>query len=249
MGSLIIIAFAVLLVTPQLFTRKVILGSDSIFHYNRFYEAAMQLKNGNLSYFLSLYGFQQSGRIVNISSVWGVCGASCEAAYSASKGGVGALPSSCQELRPPGDPGQCHCLRRHRYGNERVSVRRRGRSAPGRDPRRPHGAAGRGGRCGLCHDRIPGLPHRPDPPSGRGVDLIQRRTVLERTGTLGSKPQDSGGADSGLWIGLLADMDSGLRDRALETGADPGSRAGLWDSAPIPARSVKIRLVSLDYWA
>lgn len=63
--SLIIIAFAVLLVTPQLFTRKVILGSDSIFHYNRFYEAAMQLKDGNFSYFLSLYGFQQSGRIVN----------------------------------------------------------------------------------------------------------------------------------------------------------------------------------------
>ena len=61
----LIIAFAVLLVTPQLFTRKVILGSDSIFHYNRFYEAAMQLKNGNFSYFLSLYGFQQSGRIVN----------------------------------------------------------------------------------------------------------------------------------------------------------------------------------------
>ena len=54
-----------LLVTPQLFTRKVILGSDSVFHYNRFYEDAMQLKNGNFSYFLSLYGFQQSGRIVN----------------------------------------------------------------------------------------------------------------------------------------------------------------------------------------
>ena len=63
--SLFIIGFAILLVTPQLFTRKVILGSDSIFHYNRFYEAAMQLKNGNFSYFLSLYGFQQSGRIVN----------------------------------------------------------------------------------------------------------------------------------------------------------------------------------------
>ena len=62
---LIIVVFAVLLVTPQLFTRKVILGSDSVFHYNRFYEAAMQLKNGNFSYFLSLYGFQQSGRIVN----------------------------------------------------------------------------------------------------------------------------------------------------------------------------------------
>ena len=63
--SLFIISFAILLVTPQLFTRKVILGSDSIFHYNRFYEAAMQLKNGNFSYFLSLYCFQQSGRIVN----------------------------------------------------------------------------------------------------------------------------------------------------------------------------------------
>ncbi|WP_296125095.1 hypothetical protein [uncultured Streptococcus sp.] len=63
--SLFIIVFAILLVMPQLFTRKVILGSDSIFHYNRFYEAAMQLKNGNFSYFLSLYGFQQSGRIVN----------------------------------------------------------------------------------------------------------------------------------------------------------------------------------------
>ena len=68
---LIIVAFAVLLVTPQLFTRKVILGSDSVFHYNRFYEAAMQLKNGNFSYFLSLYGFQQSGRIVN--ALYGFC--------------------------------------------------------------------------------------------------------------------------------------------------------------------------------
>ena len=62
--SLFIISFAILLVTPQLFTRKVILGSDSIFHYNRFYEAAMQLKNGNFSYFLSLYSFQQSGRML-----------------------------------------------------------------------------------------------------------------------------------------------------------------------------------------
>ena len=58
-------SFAVLLVTPQLFTRKVILGSDSIFHYNRFYEAAMQLKMVTFLTFLSLYGFQQSGRIVN----------------------------------------------------------------------------------------------------------------------------------------------------------------------------------------
>ena len=32
-----------------------------------------------------------SGNIVNISSVWGECGSACEAAYSASKGGVAQL--------------------------------------------------------------------------------------------------------------------------------------------------------------
>ena len=43
----------------------------------------------------------QSGHIVNISSVWGVCGASCEAAYSASKGGVNALTQAlAKELAP-----------------------------------------------------------------------------------------------------------------------------------------------------
>ena len=34
---------------------------------------------------------QKSGLIVNVSSVWGEVGASCEAAYSASKGAVNAL--------------------------------------------------------------------------------------------------------------------------------------------------------------
>ena len=34
---------------------------------------------------------QKSGKIINISSMWGVNGASCEAAYSASKAGVGGL--------------------------------------------------------------------------------------------------------------------------------------------------------------
>lgn len=83
---------------------------------------------------------KQSGRIVNISSVWGVCGASCEAAYSASKGGVGALTQAlAKELAPSGIQVNAIGLRRHRYGNERVSVRRRGRSAPGRDPARRMG--------------------------------------------------------------------------------------------------------------
>ena len=44
---------------------------------------------------------QKQGKIINISSVWGVCGASCEAAYSASKGGVNALTMAlAKELAP-----------------------------------------------------------------------------------------------------------------------------------------------------
>ena len=34
---------------------------------------------------------EKCGKIINISSVWGIAGASCEAAYSASKGAVNAL--------------------------------------------------------------------------------------------------------------------------------------------------------------
>ncbi|WDF83404.1 hypothetical protein PQ472_03955 [Lacticaseibacillus pabuli] len=49
---------------PQLFNHSLILGVDSIFHLNRFYEAAMQLQHHDLSYFQSNYAFQQSGRIV-----------------------------------------------------------------------------------------------------------------------------------------------------------------------------------------
>ena len=44
---------------------------------------------------------RQKGKIINISSVWGICGASCEAAYSASKGGVNALTKAlAKELAP-----------------------------------------------------------------------------------------------------------------------------------------------------
>lgn len=41
------------------------------------------------------------GSIVNISSIWGVCGASCEVAYSASKGGVNSFTKAlAKELGP-----------------------------------------------------------------------------------------------------------------------------------------------------
>lgn len=45
----------------------------------------------------------KNGRIINISSVWGEHGASCEVAYSASKGGVNALTKAlAKELAPSG---------------------------------------------------------------------------------------------------------------------------------------------------
>ena len=47
--------------------------------------------------------FEDWNRIVsaNLSSVWGVCGASCEAAYSATKGGVNGLTMAlAKELAP-----------------------------------------------------------------------------------------------------------------------------------------------------
>lgn len=44
-----------------------------------------------------------SGHIINISSVWGCVGASCEAAYSATKGGVNAYTQAlAKELAPSG---------------------------------------------------------------------------------------------------------------------------------------------------
>lgn len=44
---------------------------------------------------------RKQGRILNISSVWGEVGASCEAAYAATKGGINALTMSLgKELAP-----------------------------------------------------------------------------------------------------------------------------------------------------
>lgn len=44
---------------------------------------------------------RHSGKIINISSVWGCCGASCEVAYSATKGGINAFTQAlAKELAP-----------------------------------------------------------------------------------------------------------------------------------------------------
>jgi 3-oxoacyl-[acyl-carrier protein] reductase len=51
---------------------------------------------------------RKQGRIVTISSMWGQVGASCEAAYSASKGAVIALTKAlAKELGPSGIPVNC----------------------------------------------------------------------------------------------------------------------------------------------
>ena len=51
---------------------------------------------------------KHSGNIINISSVWGVAGASCEAVYSAAKGGVIAFTKAmAKELAPSGIRVNC----------------------------------------------------------------------------------------------------------------------------------------------
>lgn len=52
----------------------------------------------------------REGRIVNISSVWGISGASCESVYSASKGGLIAFSKAmAKELAPSSVTVNCVC--------------------------------------------------------------------------------------------------------------------------------------------
>lgn len=62
---LLISCFSAVILLPQINQHALILGGDSSFHWNRIYDTMMQIKNGNLQYFISMYGFSQSGRIVN----------------------------------------------------------------------------------------------------------------------------------------------------------------------------------------
>ncbi|WP_430609532.1 hypothetical protein [Enterococcus sp. DIV0876] len=62
---LLILFASLLLVFPQVYLKGFVIGSDAMFHFNRFYDASEQIKNGNFQYFITMYGFQQSGRIVN----------------------------------------------------------------------------------------------------------------------------------------------------------------------------------------
>lgn len=56
---------SIVIQSSQLYTKGYIFGIDSLFHMNRIYETMMQLRTGNFSYFISVFGFDQSARIVN----------------------------------------------------------------------------------------------------------------------------------------------------------------------------------------
>ena len=75
--------------TPEEWHRVMSVNLDSCF-YTCKYSIPLMLKN-------------HSGRILNISSVWGNVGASMETAYSASKGGMNAFTKAlAKELAPSG---------------------------------------------------------------------------------------------------------------------------------------------------
>ncbi|MBR5152366.1 MAG: 3-oxoacyl-ACP reductase FabG [Clostridia bacterium] len=51
---------------------------------------------------------QKKGAIINISSIWGICGASCEVAYSAAKAGlIGMTKALAKEVGPSGISVNC----------------------------------------------------------------------------------------------------------------------------------------------
>ncbi|MFC0234046.1 hypothetical protein ACFFIF_08600 [Vagococcus entomophilus] len=54
-----------ILLVPFIIHHSTVISGDTLFHFNRFYETAMQWKNHNFQYFISMYGFSQSARIVN----------------------------------------------------------------------------------------------------------------------------------------------------------------------------------------
>ncbi|MBW1604824.1 hypothetical protein [Lactobacillus sp. Sy-1] len=62
---LFILVIACLALYQQWHAQSAYIGLDSLFHMNRFYDAMMQIKTGNYSYFQSFFGFGQSGRVVN----------------------------------------------------------------------------------------------------------------------------------------------------------------------------------------
>jgi len=92
----------------------IIVNNAGIAHYGLLTDVAEEewdhVMNVNLKgMFLCTQAFiphmvsQKYGRIVNVSSIWGISGASCEVVYSTAKGGVNAFTKAlAKELAPSG---------------------------------------------------------------------------------------------------------------------------------------------------
>lgn len=80
-----------------------LLSDMSIEEWNRILSVNLTSVFSACKYVIPNMVHNKSGKIINISSVWGNVGASCEAAYSATKGGINALTKALgKELAPSG---------------------------------------------------------------------------------------------------------------------------------------------------
>lgn len=62
---LIFLLVALVFLSPQLISHVTLVGSDGLFHMNRFYDTAKQIQAGHFNLFQSNFGFEQSGRVIN----------------------------------------------------------------------------------------------------------------------------------------------------------------------------------------
>ncbi|WP_054669717.1 hypothetical protein [Lentilactobacillus senioris] len=63
----IILAVGLIIISPQIFQHgNIMLYTDSIFHLSRFYDTYMQIKEHNFQPFIMMYGFNSTGRYINV---------------------------------------------------------------------------------------------------------------------------------------------------------------------------------------
>ena len=81
-------------VTDEIWERMIGVNLNAVFYCTR--QALTHMIN------------KKSGKIINISSIWGICGASCEVHYSAAKAGViGFTKALAKEVGPSGITVNC----------------------------------------------------------------------------------------------------------------------------------------------
>lgn len=94
----------------------------------------------------------QGGKIVNISSVWGNVGASCEVAYSACKGGMNSFTKAlAKELAPSSIQVNAIALRCDRHPDERLLFKGRTGRVSRRDSSRAFRFPGRSRQSGITN--------------------------------------------------------------------------------------------------